>query len=223
MREILVDWMQDVCLKYKLRSHTFFLAVNLIDRYLSVHQTTKDKLQLLGVTSLFIAAKYEEIYPPTIKEFLSVCDHAFMKTEMINLESKILAVIDFRLAAPSILAFAQRYSMLADFSKKEYYFCMFVSELSLTSSSFNKYLPSTIASSAVYLTGKVFKKVEWANNLASETGLDLDAVRKCAKDLFLLLYKSEENRLNAVRRKFASSEFYEVSKFKLEFKPISSR
>jgi len=49
------------------------MSVNLIDRYLAVENLPSDKLQLLGIASLFIASKYEEIYPPHMKEYIKVC------------------------------------------------------------------------------------------------------------------------------------------------------
>jgi hypothetical protein len=57
MREILVDWMQEVCLKFRLLTETYYLAVNLVDRFLSCHQMSRDKFQLLGISALFMAAK----------------------------------------------------------------------------------------------------------------------------------------------------------------------
>ena len=57
MREILLDWMVDVTVKYKLLHSTFVLAVNLVDRYLSSTMVTRDKFQLLGATALHMAAK----------------------------------------------------------------------------------------------------------------------------------------------------------------------
>merc|ERR1719199_2421150 len=63
MRGILVDWLVEVHLKYKLKPETLYLAVNLIDRFLEKRQVTRKKLQLCGVTRMLIAAKYEEIYP----------------------------------------------------------------------------------------------------------------------------------------------------------------
>jgi hypothetical protein len=63
MRAILIDWLIDVHLKYKLLPQTMYIAVNLIDRYLEKVDTNRVKLQLVGITAMFIATKYEEIYP----------------------------------------------------------------------------------------------------------------------------------------------------------------
>ena len=79
MRAILIDWLVDVHSKFKLVNETMFLTVNLIDRFLGKVQVTRQKLQLVGVTCMFIATKYEEIYPPDLRDFVYVTDKAYTK------------------------------------------------------------------------------------------------------------------------------------------------
>lgn len=79
MRAILIDWLVDVHLKFRLKDETLYVTVQLIDRYLSLHTTTRCKLQLVGVSALFIACKYEEIYPPDLKDFVYITDNAYTK------------------------------------------------------------------------------------------------------------------------------------------------
>lgn len=84
MRSILVDWLVEVHLKFKLVPETLYLVVNLIDRYLAKKEVTRSKLQLVGVTALFIATKYEEIYPPELRDLVYICDRAYSKFEVSN-------------------------------------------------------------------------------------------------------------------------------------------
>lgn len=96
MRAILVDWLIDVHLKFKLLNETLFLTINIIDRFLSTKQTVqRSKLQLLGVSSLLISTKYEEIYPPTVKDLVYITDNAYTKDEILQMESNILVALDF--------------------------------------------------------------------------------------------------------------------------------
>jgi hypothetical protein len=97
MRAILVDWLVDVHAKFKLLTETLFLTVNIIDRYLSLKQITRARLQLVGVASLLITTKYEEIYPPNLKDFVYITDNAYTKEEILEMESDILCVLDFNL------------------------------------------------------------------------------------------------------------------------------
>lgn len=56
MRGILVDWLVEVSMEYKLLPETMYLAVSYIDRYLSVNVLNRQRLQLLGVSSFLIAS-----------------------------------------------------------------------------------------------------------------------------------------------------------------------
>lgn len=73
MRAFLVDWLAELHFKFKMWSETLYVAIGLMDHYLAVvNDITKDNLQCLGITAIFIAGKYEEIYPPDIKTILKV-------------------------------------------------------------------------------------------------------------------------------------------------------
>jgi hypothetical protein len=82
MRSILVDWLVDVHKKFKLVPETLYLAINLIDRYLERQEVSRPRLQLVGVTSLLIASKYEDIYPPKLRNLVYVCDGAYTHTDV---------------------------------------------------------------------------------------------------------------------------------------------
>ena len=84
MRSILVDWLVEVHLKFKLVPETLYLTINLIDRYLERNEVTRPKLQLVGVTSLLIASKYEEIYPPELRDLVYICDRAYTRSEVCS-------------------------------------------------------------------------------------------------------------------------------------------
>ena len=112
MRAILIDWLIDVQRKFRLRHHTIFIAVNLIDRTLEKVLIQKSQLQLLGITSLFIASKYEEIYPPPLKEYTYVCADAYNDEDLLKMEALIFEAIDFN------LVFTSRFSLYSAYSKE---------------------------------------------------------------------------------------------------------
>ena len=82
MRAILVDWLVEVHMKFRLVPETLFLTINLIDRYLERREVERCNLQLLGVSCLLIAAKYEEIWPPGVNELVYICDNAYTKPDV---------------------------------------------------------------------------------------------------------------------------------------------
>jgi hypothetical protein len=74
IRAVLVDWIINVHMKFKLLPETLFITVNLIDRFLSKYSIDRSQVQLLGVASLLIATKYEEIYPPSLKDLVYITE-----------------------------------------------------------------------------------------------------------------------------------------------------
>lgn len=221
MREILIDWLSDVCQKFKLLSETFFMTINLIDRYLGVQMVRRSQFQLLGSACLFIASKYEEIYPPHMNEYVRVCDRAYSVEELLKMEEKVLIALEFKLTHSSTLKFIERYGVVDSLEPKSLCFARYLAEMSLMSASLSSYSKSDLAASVVYLVNKIFRRKEWARRIEQETGRSLSQVRVLAKELYILLFNAEKSNLSAIRRKFSSRELMEVSKYKIEFrKPI---
>jgi cyclin B len=106
MRSILTDWLVEVHLKFKLIPETLYLTINLIDRFLEKYEVPRPKLQLVGVTSLLIAAQYEEIYPPEIRDLVYICDRAYTKQEILIMEETILRTLKYQIKIPSAAAAA---------------------------------------------------------------------------------------------------------------------
>ncbi|RXG72551.1 G2/mitotic-specific cyclin-B2 [Armadillidium vulgare] len=78
MRAILIDWLVQVHQRFTLLQETLYLTVAILDRYLQAKRdVTKDRLQLVGVASMYIASKYEEMYIPEIGDFAYITDKAF--------------------------------------------------------------------------------------------------------------------------------------------------
>ena len=99
MRSILIDWLIEVSEVYKLHRETLYLAIDYLDRYLgSTEKLPRNKLQLIGVTCLFIASKIEEIYPPKLKEFAFVTDGACSEDEITQLELVVLKGLNWGLS-----------------------------------------------------------------------------------------------------------------------------
>jgi hypothetical protein len=110
MRAILIDWLIDVHLKFKLLPETMFITVSIIDRFLEKVNVSKSKLQLVGVTALMIASKYEEIYPPEVKDYVYITDRAYNKAEILNMEFNILSTLSFDVTFPTTYRFVEKYS-----------------------------------------------------------------------------------------------------------------
>lgn len=221
MRAILIDWLVDVNVKFRLVPETLFLTVNLIDRYLTKNKVTRNKLQLVGVSSLLIACKYEEIYPPALKEFVAICDRAYTPNEILEMEAQILLSLEFELTHSSSLRFLERYSQIADIDQKAFFFARYLLETALLEYPLLKYKNSMLAAGAIFLVNKIFKKHGWTQELHSHTGYSEVDVKHCAKDIYFTMQNSEKTVLAAVKRKFSSPKFMEVSKYRIEKVPSS--
>ncbi len=83
MRGILVDWLVEVAEEYKLSSENLYLSANYVDRFLSVVPVLRGKLQLVGVSCMLIASKYEEIFAPQVEDFVYITDNTYTAEEVI--------------------------------------------------------------------------------------------------------------------------------------------
>jgi hypothetical protein len=109
-----VEWIIDVHRKFRLMPETLFVTINIIDRYLSETEIKKSQLHLLGVTALLISTKYEEIYPPELKDLLSISENKFKKEEVLKMENHIIATLSFNFGPPSALRFLERFRKLSN-------------------------------------------------------------------------------------------------------------
>jgi len=106
---------------------------------------------------MFIASKYEEIYPPDLRDFVYVTDKAYTKKQILSMEGKILKALNFNVTVTSSYLFLQRYSKLMGVDEKTYMMARYLIELALIEYGFLKYTPSNTAASAIYLAAKIFK------------------------------------------------------------------
>ena len=112
-RAFLIEWVIDVHRKFRLQPETLYVCVHIIDQYMSRKLIHKSQLHLLGVTTILIAAKYEEIYPPKLGEFLQVSENKFSEQAVLKMEKEVLQALEFRITIPSALRFLQRYKRLS--------------------------------------------------------------------------------------------------------------
>lgn len=103
MRAVLFNWLIEVTIKCQLKTRTIFLCAFILDKYLISKSVPKSALQLLGVTCLYIASKFEDVYPPKIKDLCSLCDNIYAPQQIISLEAEILLALNFDLIFVSAL------------------------------------------------------------------------------------------------------------------------
>ncbi|XP_073703653.1 G1/S-specific cyclin-E2 [Garra rufa] len=113
MRSILLDWLMEVSEVYTLHRETFYLAQDIFDRFMLTQKDIgKDQLQLIGITSLFIASKIEEIYPPKLQEFAYVTDGACNEEEILAKELVMLKALKWELCPETVISWLKLYSQV---------------------------------------------------------------------------------------------------------------
>jgi hypothetical protein len=151
MRAILVDWLVEVHMKFRLMPETLYLSINIIDRYLSQVQVERQKLQLVGVTALLIACKYEEIYPPEVKDCVYITDRAYTRQDVLDMETDIVKILQFKMTVPTGHPFLQRFLHVARATKVMRNLANYYMERMLQEYSTLSYRPSLVAAAAVCL------------------------------------------------------------------------
>ncbi|NP_001279224.1 G2/mitotic-specific cyclin-B1-like [Callorhinchus milii] len=161
MRAILIDWLVQVQMKFRLLQETMYLTVAIIDRYLQDNVVTKKILQLVGVTAMLVASKYEEMYPPEIEDFAFVTDSTYTSTQIREMERRILRELDFSLGRPLPLHFLRRSSKIAEVSSEQHTLAKYLMELTIVDYEMVHYPPSKIAAAAFCLAQKVLNSGDW--------------------------------------------------------------
>jgi len=206
MRSILVDWLVEVHLKFKLVPETLYLTVNLIDRYLERAEVSRPKLQLVGVTSLLLASKYEEIYPPELRDLVYICDRAYTRQDIIDMEEKILKTLEYQITIPSAHAFLVRILKAGHADKKIVQLSCYILDGTLQSYNLLHYLPSQLAAAAVYIARRTVGRNGWSPTLLKYAFYCEEEVIPIARAM--LSEKSSANpELKAVNKKYTSHRY----------------
>ncbi|KAM9348893.1 cyclin-A1 [Symphorus nematophorus] len=213
MRVILVDWLVEVVQEYKLRSETLHLAVNYLDRFLSgTAYVRRGKLQLVGTAALLIAAKYEEIFPPELNEFVYTTDSTYTKKQLVRMEHVFLKVLDFNMAAPTTNQFLHLFMSIHSVCAVTENVARYVMELSLLEiDPFLKYTPSIVAAAAYCLATYTVNRSLWPDALHAFTGYTMTEIVPCLTDLHKLHISAESRPQQAIREKYKSSKYCHVS------------
>ncbi|XP_062513867.1 cyclin-A2-like [Corticium candelabrum] len=213
MRSILVDWLVEVADEYKLQAQTLYLAISYIDRFLSKMSVMRGKLQLVGAASMFVAAKFEEIHPPEVDEFVYITDDTYTRSQVLKMEHLLLKVLTFDLAAPTILNFLDRYVTVAGANERTEHLAKYLAELSLLDGDpYLKYPPSVIAASSVALALHTFSLPAWTPTLVHYSGYATGDVQACLQDLHCTFSHAPRHHQQAIRDKYSQARFSSVAR-----------
>ncbi|EDV97219.1 G2/mitotic-specific cyclin-A [Drosophila grimshawi] len=220
MRTILVDWLVEVAEEYKLDTETLYLSVSYLDRFLSQMSVKRSKLQLVGTAAMYIASKYEEIYPPDVGEFVFLTDDSYTKAQVLRMENVFLKILSFNLCTPTPYVFINTYAVMSDMPEKLKCMTLYICELSLLEGeTYMQYLPSLMSAASLAFARHFLGMPIWTSQLEEITKYSLDQLKnivlmlckthKAAKDLSTQAIREKYNRDKY--KKVASMESIEMS------------
>jgi len=224
MRLILLDWLVEVHIKFNLLTETLFITINLIDKYLSKKNIHRKFLQLLGITALLVACKYEEIYPPEIRELIHMTDNAYNKDQVLQMENEILNIVNFNITFPTSYKFLQIFKDKLNLDDKTFFRCLYFTEVSLINYKSSYFNPSLVAASSLYFNimnkDRISKLDYDENNLFYITGYNKSNMTECFNCLnnAIKILETIGNKYNSLRRKFKLDRYLNVAnkKFYIE-------
>ena len=220
MRAILIDWIVGIHEKFHLQIETLFLTTTIIDRYLSKRLIKREELQLVGVTSLLLACKFEEIFSPEVKNLCELTENAYTPSQILRMEEEILKVLEFNLLFASPSRIFDIYSKKAQFSKYSKIFGKYILELALIDYKLLPFAPSELAESALIFTRKCLKlkksHFEKEQKLYREKcgGKNQSRIIKCTRNLAIMLVNANNNPLQTVQKKYRDAKYMSVSTFR---------
>ncbi|KAK5114938.1 hypothetical protein LTR62_002097 [Meristemomyces frigidus] len=209
MRGILVDWLLEVHTRFRLLPETLFLAVNIIDRFLSSKVVQLDRLQLVGVTAMFVASKYEEVLSPHVQNFVHVADDGFSEGEILSAERFVLAALDYDLSYPNPMNFLRRISKADNYDIQTRTLGKYLLEIGCLDHRFLKYPPSHVAAAAMYLARLSLNRGEWDATLSKYAGYTEHEIQPVFKLMVEYLHAPVQH--DAFFRKYASKKFLKAS------------
>nr|XP_008357379.2 putative cyclin-A3-1 isoform X1 [Malus domestica] len=218
MRGILVDWLVEVAEEYKLLSDTLFLTVMYIDKFLSLNVLNRKRLQLLGVSSMLIASKYEEISPPHVEQFCYITDNTYDRGEVLKMEADILKSLNFNLGSPTIKTLLRRFTRFAQESYKWSlqdpnlqleFLGYYLAELSLLDYECVQFLPSLVAASVTFLARFMIRPKDhpWTLSLQRYSGYKPADLKQCVLIIYDLHRSKRGASLQSIRRKYKQHKF----------------
>jgi len=212
MRAVLIDWVVQVHGRFSLLPETLFLTVNYIDRFLSCKIVSLAKLQLVGATALFVAAKYEEVNCPTIQEIIYMVDGGYSVDELLKAERFMLSMLQFELGWPGPMSFLRRISKADDYDLETRTLAKYFLEITIMDERMVGCAPSFTAAGAHCMARLMLGKGEWTLPHAHFSGYTYAQLRQLLQTI-LDCCEDPRKHHSAVFEKYADKRFKRSSTY----------
>ncbi|CBI24160.3 unnamed protein product, partial [Vitis vinifera] len=203
MRGILINWLIEVHYKFELMQETLYLMVTLFDRYLSLVPIKKNDMQLVGLTALLLASKYEDFWHPRVKDLISISAESYTRDQMLGMEKVVLNKLKFRLNVPTPYVFMMRFLKAAQSDKRLEHLAFYLIELCLVEYEALKYKPSLLCASAIYLARCTLQRAPaWTPLLHKHARYEESQIRDCAEMILKFQKAARTGQLKVTYEKY---------------------
>lgn len=217
MRGILNDWIIEVHSKFRLLPETLLTATNLIDRFLSKRSVSLVKFQLVGLTALFVAAKYEEVICPSVTHFLHMTDGGYDVGEILRAERYLLTTLGFDLSFPSPLHFLRRVSKADGYDVHARTVAKYFIEIYTVEHRLIPFAPSLLAAAAMWLARLCLERGPWHANMVHYSCYSQAELLPCAQVMLDHVLNPDVDVSSAFFKKYASKKHLKASVYVREW------
>ena len=203
MRAIVVNWMIEVHDRFKLLPDTLYLSIIIFDRYRSIiNNIKKERLQLIGVTSLLIACKYEEIFSPEVRDFVCILDRTYEKEDLMEEENLMLKILKFEVTFPTSLRYFEILRVEYGIEEKYYNHGYYLLELCLLDCRFSKYMQAVIATTVCFFLLKIYYNISFKQFMGRYIKIKEIELKECLIDICFLIDNIDNSIYPAVNKKY---------------------
>jgi hypothetical protein len=225
MRNILIDWIIDVVNTFNYKDETLYTTIYIIDNYLSKKIIERKNFQLLGITSLLIASKFNEIYIRKIEDYSFITNNSYSLDDIKNMEEEIAKTLNYNFLVPSCLSFyeiiSKKFGISDDINK--FNFGQFLMQTFLMDFHSLSFSYSTIAIASLFIVMKFYKMKDYklcydtqfySIKIKKENSPKNDSyiIRECANVICSVINEIINSKLTSTVRKYSNFEFYGLIK-----------
>ncbi|XP_050079352.1 G2/mitotic-specific cyclin-B3 [Anopheles maculipalpis] len=211
MRALLVDWMIEIQETFELNHETLYLAVKILDTYLSRVTIGHEVLQLVGIAGMLIASKYDERLPPTVDDFVYFCDGAYDRMDLLKMERTVFRTIEYDLGFPLSYRFLRRYARVNRIPMMTLTLARYILETGLMDYDTVLVRDSKLACAALFIARRMLDQPGWNDTLEHYSSYKMEQFR----DAVVLLNNgmcSRQYSFDTVHKKYSHELFFEVAK-----------
>lgn len=213
MRGILVDWIIEVHHKFRLLPETLFLAINIVDRFLSKRIVSVSKFQLVGTACLFIASKYEEVICPAAANFIHMTEGGYDDDELLRAEKYVLTTLEFDLSYPNPIHFLRRVSKAETYDIQTRTVGKYLMEIACVDHTMLHIPPSLLGASAIWLARLILDREEWNATMTHYSSYTEEEILPAAQLMLNYILTPGEPPHELFFKKYAAKKYMKASTY----------